>query len=92
MQLFGGEVDALLIPDSAIVSDQMRKIVFTVGDDGVVKAVPVTLGPIVEGLRAVKSGLTKDDKVVIDGLANPMVRPGAKVTPQLGEIKAVAAN
>ena len=30
VQLFGGEYDALMIPDSAIVSDQARKIVFTV--------------------------------------------------------------
>lgn len=90
LQLFGGEYDALLIPDSSIVSDQARKIVFTVGDDGVVQAKPVTLGPLVDGLRVVRSGLTATDKVVLDGLANPMVRPGAKVVPQKGEIVAKA--
>lgn len=88
MQLFGGDIDALLIPDSAIVSDQMRKIVFVVGDDNVVKAAPVTLGPMEQGLRVVTKGLTKDDKLVIEGIANPMVRPGTKVSPQPGEIKA----
>ncbi|MGE0023555.1 MAG: efflux RND transporter periplasmic adaptor subunit [Hyphomicrobium sp.] len=88
MRLFGGEVDGLLIPDTAVVSDQMRKIVFVVGDDGVVKAAPVTLGPIYEGLRVVKSGLQPTDKVVLDGLANPMVRPGAKVETEAGEVKA----
>ena len=36
LRLFGGEHDALLVPDSAIASDQSRKIVFTVADDGVV--------------------------------------------------------
>ena len=91
MQLFGGDLDALLIPDGAVVSDQMRKIVFVVGEDNVVKAAPVTLGPLDEGLRVVTKGLTKDDKVVIEGIANPMVRPGAKVTPKPGEIKAAAA-
>jgi multidrug efflux system membrane fusion protein len=91
MQLFGGDVDALLVPDSAVVSDQMRKIVFAVGDDDVVKAVPVTLGPMEEGLRVITKGLSKDDKVVIEGIANPMVRPGVKVTPKPGEIKAAAA-
>jgi multidrug efflux system membrane fusion protein len=30
--------------------------------------------------------------VVLDGLANPMVRPGAKVAPQKGEIKTAAAK
>ena len=89
LRLFGGEVDALLIPDSAVVSDQMRKIVFVVGEDGVVKAAPVTLGPIYEGLRVVSGGLKATDKVVLDGLANPMVQPGAKVVTQAGEIKAV---
>jgi RND family efflux transporter MFP subunit len=90
MQLFGGEVDALLVPDAAVVSDQARKIVFTVGDDGVVKPKPVTLGAVEGGLRMILSGLTAEDRVVIDGIANPMVRPGAKVTPQDGKIEMVA--
>jgi RND family efflux transporter MFP subunit len=88
VQLFGGEFDALLIPDSAIVSDQTRKIVFIVGDDNVVKGTAVTLGQIVDGLRVIREGLKAGDKVVIDGLANPMVRPGAKVAPQPGKIAA----
>jgi membrane fusion protein, multidrug efflux system len=92
MQLFGGEFDAVLVPDTSIVSDQARKIVFTVGADNIVKPVPVTLGAIVDGLRVIKTGLTKDDRVVIDGLANPAVRPGTKVAPQTGTIKAVASN
>jgi multidrug efflux system membrane fusion protein len=88
VQLFGGEYDALLIPDGAIVSDQARKIVFTVGENNVVVAKPVTLGPLVDGLRVIRSGLAVTDKVVLDGLANPMVRPGSKVVPQKGEIVA----
>ena len=60
VQLFGGEYDALLIPDTAIVSDQSRKIVFTVGNDNVVQAKPVTLGPLVDGLRVVREGLAAD--------------------------------
>ena len=92
VQLFGGEYDALLIPDTAIVSDQSRKIVFTVNKDNVVQAKPVTLGPLVEGLRVVREGLVATDNVVLDGLANPMVRPGAKVVPQKGEIKTADAK
>ncbi|MCC8429065.1 efflux RND transporter periplasmic adaptor subunit [Reyranella aquatilis] len=90
LQLFGGEYDALLIPDSAIISDQARKIVFVVGPGDVVQAKPVTLGTIVDGLRVIRSGLEPTDKVVLDGLANPMVRPGAKVVPQKAEITAKA--
>jgi RND family efflux transporter MFP subunit len=88
--LYGGEVDALLVPDAAIVSDQARKIVFTVGADGLIMSKSVTLGPIEGGLRVVTGGLAADDQVVIDGIANPMVRPGAKVTPQEGKIDMVA--
>lgn len=91
LRLFGGEVDALLVPDSAIVSDQMKKIIFVVGEDGVVKGSAVTLGPIVDGLRVVTNGLAATDNIVIDGLANPMVRPGTKVAAEAGEIKAPTA-
>ena len=48
---------------------------------------PVVLGTISDGLRVVQSGLEKTDRVVIDGLANPAVRPGSKVTPKGGTIK-----
>jgi membrane fusion protein, multidrug efflux system len=89
LQLFGGEIDALLIPDSAVLSDQARKIVFALGPGNIVRPVPVTLGPIVDGLRVVREGLQPSDRVIIDSLANPAVRPGVKVAPQAGEIKAV---
>ena len=69
-----------------------HKIVFTVGEDNVVKAKPVSLGPIVDGLRVVRDGLAATDQVVLDGLANPMVRPGAKVVPQKGEITTAKAK
>lgn len=89
LALFGGDSDAFLVPDPAIVSDQARKIVFTVNAENTVTATPVTLGPIVDGLRVIKSGLKADDKVVIEGLANPAVRPGAKVAPTQGTIASV---
>ncbi|MEN5081757.1 efflux RND transporter periplasmic adaptor subunit [Bosea sp. TWI1241] len=90
MRLFAGEGDALLVPDSAIVSDQARKILLTVGPDNKVVPKPVELGQMAYGLRVVRSGLDAKDKVIVNGLANPMVRPGAAVTPNPGEIKAAA--
>jgi RND family efflux transporter MFP subunit len=77
--------EALLIPDSAIVTDQARKIVMTVTEDGTVTPKPIRPGPMYDGLRIVRSGLTAEDRVVINGLMR--ARPGAKVTPQPGEIK-----
>ena len=87
LALFGGEVESFLIPDLAIVSDQARKIVFTVNNENTVVATPVTLGPIIDGLRVIKSGLQSADRIIIEGLANPAVRPGAKVVPTDGTIQ-----
>jgi len=60
-----------------------------IGSDGVVQARPVELGAIIDGLRVVQAGLTRDDLIAVDGLANPAVRPGAKVSPQVSEVKSV---
>jgi RND family efflux transporter MFP subunit len=86
LRLFGGEHDGLLVPDSAIVSDQSNKIVFVVADDGTVGTKRVELGPMIDGLRLVRSGLAATDTVVIDGL--PRARPGQKVTAENGKIEA----
>jgi RND family efflux transporter MFP subunit len=88
LRLFGGTHDALLIPDGAIASDQANKIVFTVAEDGTVGTKRVELGPIIDGLRVVRSGLAPTDRIVIDGL--PRARPGQKVTAEDGAIKAAA--
>jgi RND family efflux transporter MFP subunit len=71
--------EALLLPDTAIATDQSRKIVFVVKDDNTVEARPVTLGPLDDGLRVIREGLKADDRVVVDGLQR--ARVGAKVTP-----------
>ena len=86
LRLYAGDVDALLIPDAAVVSDQSRKVVYAVGPDNKIQAKPVTLGPIEEGLRVVITGLSRDDRVVISGLANRAVRSGAIVAPIPGNI------
>ncbi|WGS24094.1 MULTISPECIES: efflux RND transporter periplasmic adaptor subunit [unclassified Bradyrhizobium] len=75
--------EALLIPDTAIATDQSRKIVFVVKDDNTVEARPVTLGPLDEGLRVIREGLKAEDHVIVDGLQR--ARVGAKVTPQMAK-------
>lgn len=91
LRLYGGETDALLVPDAAIVADQARKVVMTLGPDDKVVPKPVVLGPLVNGLRVIRSGLAPSDDVIFGGLANPFVRPGVKVTPTKGEIKAIVS-
>jgi multidrug efflux system membrane fusion protein len=86
LRLFGGQHEALLIPDAAIASDQANKIVFVVADDGTVSTKRIEIGPIVDGLRVVRSGLEPADRLVIDGLQR--ARPGQKVKAEDGKIEA----
>jgi RND family efflux transporter MFP subunit len=83
------EYDAFLIPDSAIVTDQSRKVVLTVGADGVVTPKIIRPGPSQPGgLRIVRRGLEADDTIIINGLMR--ARPGAKVAPKEGKIEPVS--
>jgi RND family efflux transporter MFP subunit len=71
--------EALLVPDSAIGTEQVRKFVYVLNGENVATPKYVTLGQLVDGLRVVK-GLDASDTVVINGLMR--IRPGAKVTPE----------
>jgi RND family efflux transporter MFP subunit len=72
--------NALLVPDSAIGSEQIRKFVMVVGPDNVVANKYVTLGQLSDGLRVIKDGLSADDRIIVNGLMR--ARAGQKVTPQ----------
>jgi RND family efflux transporter MFP subunit len=76
--------EALLLPDTAIATDQSRKIVFVVKDDDTVEARSVELGPLDDGLRVVRTGLKPEDRVIIDGIQR--ARIGARVAPHKVEI------
>ena len=85
MRLIGsGAYEGMLIPESSVVTDQTQKTVLVVGPDNVVSSRVVTLGPLIEGLRVVRSGLKPTDSIIIDGVQR--ARPGAKVTPKPGKI------
>jgi multidrug efflux system membrane fusion protein len=73
--------EALLLPDTAIATDQSRKIVLVVKDDDTVEARAVVLGPLDDGLRVIREGLKPDDKVIVDGIQR--ARVGAKVSPHV---------
>ncbi len=83
-RLFGaGEHDAVLIPDVAVVADQAKKLVMVVGKDNVIEARQVKLGPIIDGLRVVREGLTAEETIVVNGIIR--ARPGKPVTPTTAE-------
>jgi RND family efflux transporter MFP subunit len=73
--------EALLLPDTAIATDQSRKIVLVVKDDDTVEARAVVLGPLDDGLRVIREGLKPEDKVIVDGIQR--ARVGAKVSPHM---------
>jgi len=72
---------ALLVPDTAIGSEQARKFVYVVRPDNTVVQKYVELGQLAEGERVIKSGLEATDRVIVEGLMR--ARPGIKVTPQV---------
>ena len=88
--LASGEFDALLIPDSAILSDQSERFVWTLDQHDMPARRVIQAGNLERGLRIVRSGLTRHDRIVINGMQR--VRPGASVTPTTGRIEPLATN
>jgi RND family efflux transporter MFP subunit len=80
----------LLVPDQAIVTDQSRDVVYVIGPNSVVQQRGVVLGPLVDGLRVIRSGLSTSDRVVIDGVQH--ASPGKPVTVKAGQIAPQAAT
>jgi RND family efflux transporter MFP subunit len=81
IRLLGGvQHDAVLVNDSAIGTDQTVRYVLVVGTGNKVEYRPVQLGPVIDGLRVVQSGLASGETIVVNGLQR--VRPGAQVQAQ----------
>ncbi|BAN26688.1 efflux RND transporter periplasmic adaptor subunit [Caballeronia insecticola] len=75
----------LLIPDASVLPDQSEHVVLTVAADGTVTPKRVETGEMRGGLRVIRSGLTREDRVIVDGL--PYAAPGSKVTTREGAIR-----
>ena len=81
LQLLGsGEYDAVLIPDTAVQTDQAQKFVWVATTDDTAARRVVKLGPELNGLRIVREGLDKNDRVIVSG--TQFVRDGTPVIPQ----------
>ena len=88
--VLGAAVPTLLVPDAAVLPDQSEHLVMTVSADGTVVPKQVEIGAIRGGLRVIRSGLTPNDQVIIDGI--PYARPGSKVAPEERAIRDAAAQ
>ena len=73
------EYEALLVPDIAIGTEQIRKFVYVVDGENTVRQKYIELGSLQGKLRVVKNGLDPEDRVIVNGLMR--ARPGVKVTP-----------
>ena len=73
---------ALLVPDAAIGSEQVRKYVLVVDADGTVRQKYVTPGQLDGGLRVIKDGLLASDRVIVNGLMRARAGIKVKAEPQ----------
>ena len=71
--------DALLVPEHALGIDQKGYYLLAVNPENLVEYLPVTVGPLVEGLRVIESGVKAEDRIVVNGLQR--ARPGITVNP-----------
>lgn len=83
----GAPREAVLVDDQAVGTDQGRNYVLVVGENNQTQYRPIELGPVVDGLRVIHSGLQAGEKIIIKGL----VRPGMAVTPRMVPMRGPAA-
>jgi len=82
---------ALLIPDSAQLTDQSSKTLMVLQDDGTVVPKQVEVGGLEDnGMRVITRGLLPTDRVVINGLMR--LRPGLKVEAHLAPLFPTTKN
>ncbi|MBL1140812.1 MAG: efflux RND transporter periplasmic adaptor subunit [Proteobacteria bacterium] len=80
-----GPYEAVMIPDSAISLDQTNKFVYVVDESNMVSRRQIKTGNKHGNLRVVLQGLSKDDRIVINGLQR--VRAGMQVSPEERKIE-----
>ncbi|MGR2738074.1 efflux RND transporter periplasmic adaptor subunit [Billgrantia sp. Q4P2] len=82
VQLLAGEAEgSLLIDDKAVLTDQDRKYVYVVDEEGRAMRRDVQLGRMADGLRVVAAGLEPGDQVVVNG-AQRIFFPGMPVAAE----------
>ena len=70
----------MLVPQRAVQELQNLRNVIVVGSDNKIQNRTITVGPKVDDLWVVESGVNPGDRVVVEGLQR--LRPGLVVTPR----------
>jgi multidrug efflux system membrane fusion protein len=87
------EFEALLVDEKALMTDQSRKYVYVVDENKRAQRKDVKLGRSVDGLRIVSEGLTRQDRVIVQGIQKVFM-PGMPVQAEevaMAEQKPTAA-
>ena len=71
---------AMLVPATAVGSDQQGTYVFVVNAQNIVERRNVRTGPLEGDLRVIEQGVATNDRIIANGLLK--ARPGSKVTPE----------
>jgi RND family efflux transporter MFP subunit len=82
----GKQENALLVPDTALGTDQGGRYLLTVNKDNVVEQHKVEVGQHEGALRVIEKGLKSEDRVIVEGLLRAI--PGQKVDPQTAKTAA----
>jgi multidrug efflux pump subunit AcrA (membrane-fusion protein) len=77
---------ALLVSERAIGTDQSQKFVLAVTAENKLAYRMVKIGPMIDGLRVVRSGVEAGETIVVNGFQR--ARPGITIEPEW----AVATN
>ena len=84
------EYEATLLPQDAIGTEQGRRFVYVIDGENLARQREVQLGPVVDGLRVIRSGVAAGERVVVNGLQR--VRPNQKVAPEARSLADGAAR
>jgi RND family efflux transporter MFP subunit len=76
----GPPKEALLVPETALGTDQAGRYLLVVGKDNVVEQRPVEIGAREGEMRVITKGVAAEDRVIVAGLQRAV--PGQKVDPQ----------
>jgi hypothetical protein len=76
-----GTVDAPMLPESAVMSDQKGSFVYIVGPGNTAQRRDVKIGQVSDAGIAIQSGLSGTERVVV--AAGAFLNPGDKITPEL---------
>lgn len=79
-----GEFEATLLPDAAVLADQLGRYVLVVNDKNEVERRAVVVGPVHDRMRRIDSGVALTDLVIVNGLMR--ARPGMPVNPTKSDV------